>query len=82
MEFINQLVKSHASKADESDSDSASSTADWKKGVNSLQQMYIAQQYRQNNGLDSEEDVNSIDDDQLKSLKKKAKKAEKTLKQS
>ena len=44
--------------------------------------MYIAQQYRQNNGLDSEVDVNSIDDDQLKSLKKKAKKAQKNLKKN
>ena len=81
MKFINQLVKSHALK-EESDSDSKSVAADWKKGVNQVQQMYMAQQYRQNNGLDSEEDVSSIDDDQLKSLKKKAKKTQKNLKKN
>ena len=45
MKFINQLLKLHVAKAEESDSESASSMADWKKGVNSCQQMYIAQQY-------------------------------------
>ena len=81
MKYINQMLKAHTAKAKESDSDSdwASSSADWKKGINSCQQMYIAQQFRANHGLDSGEDVNSIDDDQLKSYKKKAKKAEKAL---
>ena len=81
MKFLNQLVKAQVAKGGEdSDSKSASSTAEWKKGINSCQQMYIAQQFRADNGLDSGEDVNSIDDNQLKSLKKKAKKAEKALK--
>ena len=31
MKFINQLLKSHVAKAEESDSESASSSADWKK---------------------------------------------------
>ena len=83
MKFLNQLVKAQVAKGgEESDSESASSTADLKKGINSCQQMYIAQQFRADNGLDSGEDVNSIDDDQLRSLKKKAKKAEKNIKRS
>ena len=84
MKYINQMLKAHTAKAKESDSDSesASSAADWKKGINSCQQMYIAQQFRADHGLDSGEDVNSIDDDQLKSYKKKAKKAEKVLKRN
>ena len=81
MKYINQILKAHTAKAKESDSDSelASSAADWKKGINSCQQMYIAQQFRADHGLNSGEDVNSIDDDQLKTYKKKAKKAEKAL---
>ena len=82
MKYINQMLKAHVAKAEESDSELASSTADWKKGVNSCQQMYIAQQYRQDNGMDSDEEVNSIDKDQLKSYQKKAQKAEKQLKRS
>ena len=70
MKFISQLLKLHVAKVEESDSKLASSTANWKKGINSCQQMYIAQQFWADNGLDSGEDVNSIDDDQLKSLKK------------
>ena len=73
------MLKAHTAKAKESDSESAASLADWKKGINSCQQMYIAQQFRADHGLDSGEDVNSIDDDQLKSYKKKAKKVEKAL---
>ena len=71
------MFKSHSSNKEESDSDSESSTADWKKGINQVQQMYIAQQYRANNGMDFKEDVKSIDNDQLKNLKKKVKKREK-----
>ena len=44
--------------------------------------MYIAQQYRADNGMDLEEEINSIKGDQLKSLRKRAKKAEKALKLS
>ena len=33
--YINQIFKAHVAKAEESDSKSASSMADWKKGVNS-----------------------------------------------
>ena len=82
MKYINQMLKAHdarKAKKSDSDSESASSSADWKKGINRCQQMYIAQQFRADHGLDSGEDVNSIDNDQLKSYKKKAKKAEKAL---
>ena len=81
--FINEMFKSHSSNTKEkSDSDSKSSAADWKKGINQVQQMYIAQQYRVDNCMDSEEDVKSIEGDQLKSLTKKTKKIEKALKRS
>ena len=58
------------------------SDADWKKDINQVQQMYIAQQYQAENGMDLDEDVKSIEGNQLKSLKKKAKKVEKNLKKS
>ena len=38
--------------------------------------MYIATQYRQDNGMDSDEEVKSINSDQLKTLRKKVRKAE------
>ena len=78
------MFKSHSSnKKEESDSKSESSAATgWKKGINSVQQIYVAHQYWQDNGMDLDEDVKYIDGDQLKSLRKKSKKVEKALKLS
>ena len=59
---------SQSSKKEDSDSKSEGSTAEWKKSVGQVQQMYIAQQYRANNGMDLEEEINSIEVDHLKSL--------------
>ena len=44
--------------------------------------MYVAQQYWVDNDMDSEEDVKFIEGNQLKTLKKKGRKAEKALKRS
>ena len=44
--------------------------------------MYIAQQYPADNGMDSDKEITSIEGDQLKPLRKKAKAAEKALKGS
>ena len=83
LNFIKAMIKlSQSSKKEDSKSESEGSTAEWKKGVSQVQQMYIAQQYRADNGMDSEEEINSIEGDQLKSLCKRAKKAEKALKLS
>ena len=77
------MFKSHSSTKEDSDSDSElTGTMGWKKGISTVHQMYIAQQYRSDNGMDSDEDVKSIDSDQLKTYKKKAKKAEKQLRRS
>ena len=83
MKVMNKMFKSHSStKKDDSDSESEASADGWKKGINLVQQMFIAQQYRQDNGMHSDTEVNNIEDDQLKGLRKKAKKAEKALKRS
>ena len=84
MKFINTMFKSHASsKEEESDSISgSSSTVGWKKGISTVHQMYIAHQYQTDNGMDLDEDVKLIDSNQLKTLRKQARKAEKALKRS
>ena len=51
----------------------------WAQGVNLVQQMYITQTYRRDNGMDSDEEVVEIPDDELKALKKKAKRAAKAM---
>ena len=63
------------SSSDEEDSNQYS----WAKGVPQVQQMYISQAYKRDNGMDSDEEVREIPDDELKALKKKAKRASKSL---
>ena len=82
VKYINAMFKSHSSTKGDSDSESKTGTTGWKKGISTVHQMYIATQYRQDNGMDSDEEVTSIDRDQLKSYQKKARKAEKQLKRS
>ena len=77
MKFINQMFKTHSSTKKDSDSDSEPEETGWKKGISTVHQMYIAQQYRSDNGMDLDKEVKSIDYNQLKSLRKKARKAEK-----
>ena len=81
--MMNKMFKSHSStKKEESDSESEASAICWKQGTNLVQQMYIAQQYRTDNSMESNKEDNSIDDCQLKGLRKKAKKVKKILKRS
>ena len=78
---MSKMIKS--SKRDDSDSKSEASAEGWKKGINLVQQMFIAQQYKKDNGMHSDkEDIGEIEIDKLKGLLKKARKAEKALKPS
>ena len=80
MKVMNKMFKSHSSvKKDDSDYESVALAYGWKKGVNLVQQMFIAEQYRKDNGMNTDEEINSIEDDQLKGLRKKAKKVEKAF---
>ena len=54
----------------------------WTKGINQVQQMYITQTYKRDNGMDSDKEVVEIPDDELKALKKKAKRATKSMSQN
>ena len=78
---MRKMIKSCAKK-EESDSKSEASADGWKKGINLVQQMYIAQQYQTDNDMALDKEVKNIEDDQLKGLWKKAKKAENALKRS
>ena len=64
---------------DSSSDDESSSQQGWKSGVSQVQQMYISQTYKRDNGMDSDEEVMEIPDDELKALKKKAKRAAKAM---
>ena len=76
------IKSSQSSKKENPDSESKSLTAEWKKGVNQVQQMYIAQQDQADNGMDSDKEITSIEGDELKHLCKKTKQAENALKRS
>ena len=52
---------------------------EWAKGVNKVNQMFIATAYREQHGLEIDEPVLHIDEDELKTYKKQAKKAAKHL---
>ena len=71
------MIKSELKSSKKSNSDSKSSTPDWKKCVNQIQQIYIAQQFQINNNMDSDEEIGHIDGNQLKHHQKKAKAVEK-----
>jgi hypothetical protein len=64
---------------DSSSDEEGSNQYSWAKGVPQVQQMYISQAYKRDNGMDSDEEVREIPDDDLKALKKKAKRASKSL---
>ena len=58
LQVINKMFKFHSStKKEESDSESEALADGWKKGINLVQQMYIDQQYRTDNGMDLDEEV-------------------------
>ena len=68
------MFKSHSStKKDEFDSKSEALAEGWKTGINLVQQIYIAQQYQTDNGMDLDKEVDNIEGDQLKGLQKKPK---------
>ena len=79
MKIMSNMIKS--SKRDDSDSESEA-TEGWKKNVSLVHQMYIAQQFKKDNGMDSDNDDFKIKKDEVKFYLKKAKKAEKSLKRS
>lgn len=78
---LNSMFKSHSSTKKE-ESDDKSDKGDWKKGLSTCHQMYIAMQYRQDNGLDNDDNIQDIDQDSLKDYVKQAKRAEKSLRKS
>ena len=81
MNQLNKMFGSHSSTKKE-ESDSESEEGDWKKGLSTVHQMYIAMQYRQDNGMDTDDNVREIDQDSLRDYVKAARKAEKSLKKS
>ena len=76
-DYIKQMIKSESKSSRKNNFDSESSTPDWKKGVNQIQQMYTAQQFQVDNNMDSDEKIGHIDGNQLKHIQKKAKEVEK-----
>ena len=64
---------------DSSSDEESSNQHSWAKGVNLVQQMYTTQAYKRDNGMDSDKEVVEIPDDELKALKKKAKRATKSM---
>ena len=82
---MKKLMASKSSTRTDTESssdDESASQHSWAKGVNLVQQMYISQAYKRDNGMDSDEEVMEIPDDELKALKKKAKRATKSMTQS
>ena len=80
---MNKMFKAHSStKKNDSYSESKASADGWKKDINLVKQISIAQQYQQDNGMDLDKEINNIEGDQLKGLRKTAKKAEKALRKS
>ena len=68
------LAKQSKFSVAESDLDCKSDGPEWIKGLRLVHQiMYIAQEYKQDNGFDSDNQVNTINPDALEALKKKAK---------
>ena len=68
------MFQSYSSTKKDSDFNSERTGATgWKKGISTFHQMYITQQYCQDNGMDLDKEFKSIDSIQLKSLGKKAK---------
>ena len=70
--------KSHTDSGSESD---GKDTVDWINGLNYIQQIYITQKYKRNNGYGSDNDVIHMNPDEINYLKEKCKKKEKKLKQ-
>ena len=81
MKIMSKMIKSSKKKYD-SDSESEASGEGWKQNVSLVHQMYIATQFKLDNGMDSDDNSFTLDKDEIKRYLKKAKKAEKSLKRS
>ena len=81
VQMMNKMFKSH-SPTKESDSESKTTADGWKKNISLVHQIYIAQQFKKDNSMDSDDDNFEIDKEEVKFYLKKAKKAEKSLKRS
>ena len=79
LKIVSKMIKS--SRKDDSDSES-DATEGWKKNVSLVHQMYIAQQFKRDNSIDSDYDDFELNKDEVKFYLKKARKAEKSLKRS
>ena len=80
MKIMSKMIKS--SNRNDSDSKSKASAEGWKKNINLVQQMFITQQYKKDNGMHLEDkNIGEIEKDKLEVLLKRAKKA-KLLKRS
>ena len=71
-------MKSRKSNSN-SDSDSNGNSAIWTKEVSSVQVIYSTQEYKRNNGYGSDDDVTYINQNELQSLKKNARRKRNVL---
>ena len=80
MHVLKTLVKAsikNNGKAD-NDDDETSKPA-WTKGLDRESLVFIATQYRNNNGLDSTDRIDDIDHHELQELKRQAKQVKKSI---
>ena len=63
--YIKQMIEKQMSRNAKADSDSESdgNGPDWTQGLNSVQQMFIAQEFKKNDSYDSDNAVTHIDPD-------------------
>ena len=80
--MIAQATKKSRKSADSDSESDGDNTVEWTKGLTTVQQMYISQEYKRNMGYESDDNVNHIEPDELSALKKKCKKQEKKLKKN
>ena len=67
MKIMSKLIKS-SGKKDDSDSKTETSADGWRKSINLVQQMFIVQQYRQDNGMHLDKEIDDIEKDKLRGL--------------
>ena len=78
--YINKMINKQMLRNSQVESNSESDgngAPDWTKGLNFIQQMYITREFKKNNGYKSEDQTTHVNLDELDSLKKKCRKAEK-----
>ncbi len=77
-ENFSQGVDQNNGKADDDDNDETSKPA-WIKGLDRESLVFIATQYRNNNGLDSTDQIDNINHHELQELKRQAKQGKKSI---